>query len=225
MSDGPVRELDAASPRSLARVRAAVLWTLGLAGLIAVPMVIRVHVEGGAALARAEATEDVDLRIERYGHAARWRTPLASHDDAALDALVSLGDDPDRAVALAALREARRAMLGTRAWGLEDPTRYASVNEAIAKHMADAEAQAGTDVGGLGDPYAYHLQLLQSVPGPDPVRANGAALAFAGWLLALVGFMLRGLEGNGRLRARAATRWGMASLVLLVTWCVLLATA
>ncbi|MEM6296312.1 MAG: hypothetical protein AAGA54_33890 [Myxococcota bacterium] len=225
MSDSAHPHDDAASARPLTRVRAAVLGSVGLAALVAIPMVVRVHVEGTAALASAKQTDDVDLRIERYGQAARWRSPFGAHDDAALDALVAMGDDPEREVALAALREARRAMLGTRAWGLSDPARYATVNESIATHMAAAEAEAQTDVGGHGDAYAYHLRLLQAVPGPDPVRANGAAFAFAGWLVALVGFVLRGIDASGRLQARAATRWGLAALVLLVSWCVLLAIA
>lgn len=227
MSDAP--QSKAASPQAprvpLAMVRRAVLWgALGVVAL-AVPIAVRAAVDGRAALAEAEATEDLDLRIERLGHAARWRLPLASHDEAALDALLEIGESAEAEASLAAYREARRAMLATRAWGLSDPARFTAVNERIASAMAAQEEADGTDVGGRGDPYAHHLALLEQVPGPDPVRAGIAAWSFVAWLVALVGFVGRGLDDKGRLQARPATRWGLAVLLLLAMWTVLLATA
>jgi hypothetical protein len=47
-------------------------------------------------------------------------------------------------------------------------------------------------------------------------------LAFAGWLVASAGFVLRALDAQGRLRSRPAVRWGGASLLLLIAWAVLL---
>lgn len=208
-----------------ALLRQVVLGVTAAAVLIAVPVAIRAWVDGQAALKEALSTEDVDLRIERLGHAARWRMPLASHDEQALDALVELGEHSEPTVSVAAYREARRALLATRAWGLADPQRFEMLNERIASAMAAREEVEGTDVGGLGDPYAYHLQLLAREPGPEPMRAGGAAWAFVAWLGALVGFVGRGLDERGKLQAKPATRWGMAVLLLLAAWTVLLATA
>lgn len=216
----------APEPRApTALLRQVVLGIAAATVLIAVPVGIRAWVDGRAALQEALSTEDLDLRIERLGHAARWRLPLASHDEEALDMLVELGEHSEAPVSVAAFREARRALLATRAWGLADPERFEMLNDRIASAMAAREDLDGTDVGGLGDPYAYHLQLLAREPGPDPVRAGAAAWAFVGWLGALVGFVGRGLDDRGKLQAKPATRWGLAVLLLLAAWTVLLATA
>lgn len=210
---------------TLAWVRRVVLGGALVCVMVVVPMAVRAAVEGRAALDEALNTDDIDLRIERLGHAARWRMPLASHDEQALDALVAIGERGDGEASLAAYREARRALLGTRAWGVSDPARFEMLCERIATAMAAREEADASDVGGQGDPYAYHLQLLQDVPGPDPLRAGGAAWAFVGWVVATVGFVGRGLDDKGRLRPKPATRWGLAALVLLAVWTVLLATA
>lgn len=206
-------------------VRRAVLGGAFVLSMLIVPVAMRASIEGSAALEEALATDDIDLRIERLGHAARWRTPLTTHDERALDALVAIGEGHDGAVSLAAYREARRALLGTRAWGLSDPERFEMLCERIASAMAAQEEQDASDVGGQGDPYAYHLQLLQKVPGPDPLRAGGAAWAFVAWVLAAVGFVGRGIDDKGKLQPKPATRWGLAAMVLLAVWTVLLATA
>jgi len=66
--------------------------------------------------------------------------------------------------------------------------------------------------------------LLDRDPGPVPWRANLAALSFVGWVVASGGFVLRGLDGDGRLRPRPALRWGGVSVLLLLAWAILLAT-
>lgn len=213
------------SDGALVWVRKAVLGTALIGMMVVIPVGIRAAVEGSAALDEALSTEDVDLRIERLGHAARWRMPFATHDERALDALVEIGESHDDEVSLAAYREARRALLGTRAWGLSDPARFEMLCERIAVAMAAREEADASDVGGQGDPYAYHLQLLQKVPGPDPLRAGGAAWAFVGWAVAMVGFVGRGLDDKGKLQPKPATRWGLAAMLLLALWTVLLATA
>ena len=93
---------------------------------------------------------------------------------------------------------------------------------AIARLMAAQEKRFGTDIGGDGDPEAWHLKRLSEAPGPVPWRATVAALAFVLWLGATTGFVTRGLDAAGRLRPRSAVRWGVASLLLLVTWAVML---
>lgn len=214
------------SPAPLARVRTAVLWLAVGTVAVVVPVGVRARVDGQAELEQALATQDIDLRIERLGHAARWRMPLASHDERALDALEAIAQDAaSPQEALAAYREARRALLSTRAWGLSDPARFTALNEQIATLMAAREANDKTDAGRQGDPYAYHLGLLEAVPGPDPLRAGLAAWSFVAWLAALVGFVGLGIDDRGKLRVKPATRWGLAALLLTAAWTVLLATA
>lgn len=204
---------------------------LAVAAALAIPVGVRVAWEGRAELDLADAAadeEDIDAEIEHLGRAARWRIPLLSHDEEAIDRLLQLGTDAEsrggegRQSALAAYREVRGALLATRTWGVPQRDVFDDVNVRIATLMAEQEADFGTDVGGTGDPYGYHLALLQEVPGPDPWRANFAALAFVGWIATTVGFVLRGIDARGHLRPKSAVRWGVAALVLLATWALLL---
>jgi hypothetical protein len=49
-----------------------------------------------------------------------------------------------------------------------------------------------------------------------------AAACFVAWLVACVGWFVRGIDGKGRLQPRLALRWGAAVLLLLVAWVVLM---
>ena len=209
------------------------LWTAVAVVLIPGPLLARVAWEGGAELERADVArerEDADAEIEHLGRAARWRAPVLSHDERALDRLEALGEaaeatgEDERHVALAAYREIRRALLATRAFGVAHPERLDRANAAIARLMAAQERAFGTDVSGRQeDPETFHRSLLDRDRGPVPWRANLAALSFVGWVVASGGFVLRGLDGEGRLRPRPALRWGGASVLLLLAWSVLLA--
>jgi len=196
------------------------------------PLVVRALVEGRAELelaGDARAAGRNDAAIEHYGRALRWRVPLASHDEQAIAQLRAMADAAEGAgdvqEALAALRELRRGLIGTRAWAVPHPDELALANARIAELMAAQEREFGTDIGGEGDPYAWHLARLEALPGPDPVRANLAAFAFVGWLAAVAAFFVRGLDARGYLRPGPAVRWGLAALVLLAAWMVLLRTA
>jgi len=213
-------------------------WRLGALGLAGVaglgPLWIQAGVEGRAELEHADeavARGDADGELEHLGRALRWRAPLWGHDERALERLwdrgeqaQALGDD-GRSRALAAYREVRRGLLATRAWGVPHRARWDEANVRIAALMAEQERAAGTDASGRGDPEGFHRELLERVPGPEPIRGNLAALSFVGWLVALGGFVLRGIDPRGRVQPRAALRWGGAALGLLVAWAVLLATA
>jgi len=222
--------------RGRGRVGSTAGWVvLGLA-LLAAPLVGRAAWEGRAELRAADAArdqDDKDVEIEHLGRAARWRVPGLSHDEVALDRLETLAvnaqahGEQDH-IALAAHREIRRALLATRSFGVPHPDRFARANAQIAALMAEQERTFQTDSSGgvaADDLEAYHRGLLDRVPGPNPWRANLAGLAFVAWLVTSAGFVLRGLDGEGRLRARPALRWGGGSVVMLVTWAVLLATA
>lgn len=206
-------------------------WAAGGALLVLAPLWIRAGWEGRAELELADdaqVAEDTDGEIEHLGRAARWRLPLATHDETALTRLMEIGvrerarGSVGRQGALAAFREVRGALLATRAWGIPHREWFDEANTHIAELMAAQEAAYGTDIYGKDDPQGEHLRHLSQVPGPGPVRGNLTALAFVAWLGCSVGFVTRGLNARGRLRPRPALLWGGASLVLLVAWMVLL---
>jgi hypothetical protein len=222
---------DAPEANRARRVLRRVGIALGIASALVIPVGVRVAWEGQAELDLADVAaeeEDVDAEIEHLGRAARWRMPVLGHDEAAIDRLLQVGTDAEsrgddgRQTALAAYREIRGALLSTRTWGVPQRDVFDDVNVRIATLMTEQEADFGTDVGGSGDPYAYHLGLLDEVPGPDPWRGNFAAIAFIGWIAATVGFVLRGIDARGHLRPKSAVRWGIAALALLAAWAVLL---
>jgi hypothetical protein len=228
--EAPADTRPAAPARTKVLLRRVALIA-GAAAALAIPVGLRVAWEGRAELDLADLAaedEDVDAEIEHLGRAARWRIPVLGHDEEAIDRLLIIGTDAEsrggegRQTALAAYREARGALLSTRTWGVPQRDVFDDLNTRIATLMAEQEADFGTDVGGTGDPYTYHLALLDEIPGPDPWRANFAALAFVGWIVATVGFVLRAIDARGHLRPRSAVRWGVAALLLLAAWAVLL---
>lgn len=207
---------------------------VGVVAAVLVPVAARVAIEGRNELAAAEqarARADVDARIEHLGRALRWRLPLGGADEVALDRLEAIAAEhealgpPGREVALAAHREIRRGLLATRVLGIPHRERWERANERIAALMAEQEQAMGIERSAGGDRTAHHLALLSREPGPAPVRGHLAALAFGGWVLSVVAFVLRGIGPKGRLRPRLALRWGLGAVVLLVAWAVLLATA
>lgn len=209
-------------------------WVVGGGLLLLGPLWGRAAWEGQAELdaaATAQEIEDVDTEIAHLGRAARWRLPLASHDDVALARLMELGEAQEargsagRQTALAAYREVRRAIISTRSWGVPRSALLDDANRRIAALMAAQEELYGTDIHGKDDPEGEHYRQLSALPGPDPMRANLTALAFLGWLVAGVGFVTRGLGARGALRPRPALIWGGISVVCLVGWMVLLRQA
>jgi hypothetical protein len=210
--------------------RRAVWLTVGLLAVLA-PLCGRVAWEGRAEqqeAARAAAEGRGDDEIVHLGRAARWRLPLFSHDQDAIARLMQLGAEHEargpegRDMALAAYREARGAIVATRALGLPDEDAFDAANARIAVLMAEQERELGMDLSGEGRQEAYHRALLDVVPGPDPLWAALVALSFLAWVAATAGLTLRALDAQGRLRPRPALRWGAASLLLLVAWMVLL---
>ncbi|HEY0137997.1 MAG TPA: hypothetical protein VGB85_28120, partial [Nannocystis sp.] len=76
------------------------MWLMRAAGAglivlgVAAPLLGRVAWEGQAELRAAQAAAErgrVDLEIVHLGRAARWRSPVSGHDDAALERLMAVG--------------------------------------------------------------------------------------------------------------------------------------
>jgi hypothetical protein len=206
------------------------LWMLAIVACTAGPLAYRVSFEARAELEAADHAQqsgDVEREIVHLGRALRWRLPLSGHDEVAIDRLLEIGGahaqtTEGASAALSAYREVRRGLLATRAWGVPHEDVFHLVNGRIAELMAAQERRFGTNASGDEDPYAYHLRLLEQVPGPDPLLGNLAAFSFIAWLGACAGFVFRCLDARGRLRPKRAVRWGGAVLVLLVAWVVLL---
>lgn len=207
---------------------------VGVLVAVLLPIGLRVAYEGRAELRaadRAHAQDDVAAEIEHLGRALRWRMPGADHDELALERLWAIGQAQEargtdgRDTALSAYRELRRGLLATRVWAIPHRERWEAANDRIAVLMAEQEREQGTDPSGTGDPEGFHRALLAEAPGPDPIRGNLGALAFVGWVACVVGLLARGLGARGRLRPRPALRWGVAVVLFMVAWMVLLATA
>lgn len=201
---------------------------------IGLPLWLRAGIDGGAELRAADeaaAAGERDREIEHLGRALRWRAPGWGHDEDALERLWTIGEAEQargvdgREGALAAYREVRRGLLATRTWGIPHRERWDEANARIATLMAEQERALGLDASAGGEPEAFHRELLQREPGPQPVRANLAALAFVAWMGCVVGFVTRGLDAKGRLRLPAAARWGVGALVMVIAWAVLLAVS
>ncbi len=191
-----------------------VLVVLGVLG----PLLGRAAWEGHGALVQAEqaaAEGRIDGEIMQLGRAARWRVPIASHDERALARLMAIAATAEQAgeassqTAITAYREARGALLASRSWGVADPVVLDAANRGIARLMAAQERLFGTDLSGTGTAEAYHLELLRRAGEQGP---PWAALVMV--CTAVAGAMaLRG--GSGRWRAL----WGvLAVLGALVTW-------
>jgi hypothetical protein len=209
------------------RARAG-LTGLAIVAALVIPVWVRAGIEARALLQDAAAVRsfDPDREVELLGRAARWRAPGLPWADTARGLLWERGreararGEDGRPLALRAFREVRRSLLATRAFGVPHPEELRAANLEIAQLMAEQEADFGTDVGGRGDPAAYHLALLEQLPGPVPWRANLAAFLFLAWVVTVGGFVVRALDGEGRLRPRSALGWGLAALLLLVGWMV-----
>lgn len=193
--------------------RPARLVALLVVALLAVWL--RAVVDGRGELRRAQAAQsegDLVAAVQHYGRAARWRAPGTKHVERSLDALESIGNQSelagDRPLALAAHRERRRAVLGTRTFaGVEHPRHLEAANEAIARLM-----QADGYDGGRATE-----ELSASLPGPT-LGTFLAALVFVAWLGLIVALLLRGIDERGRWRRPLAVRLGFAALVLTPLW-------
>jgi len=193
----------------------AAVVVLGVLG----PLLGRAAWEGRGALDEARRAADegrVDREIMQLGRAARWRVPIASHDEAALARLMAIAADAEREgeassqTALTAYREARGALLASRAWGVADRSLLDAANRGIARLMAAQEQMFGTDLSGVGDPEGFHLALLRRAgeEGP-PWPAVSAVLTVLASVLAL----------RGGQRRSVRVIWGaVAVLAALITW-------
>jgi hypothetical protein len=187
-------------------------------------LVVRAWIDGRAQLREADAMAelgDLDGEIRHLGRAARWRLPLAEHDELARARLREIAERETEAghvgVALVAWRELRSAILATRTIDVVDPELLEAANTEIVLLMVREADEAGSPADSAR--WAAELdELDEHSLGSGRGRSLLAAACFAAWLIACIGFFMRGIDGKGRLEPRSALRWGAAMLVLLVAW-------
>jgi hypothetical protein len=207
------------------RLAVGVVMLVVLASLL-----VRAWLDGRAQLREADAMAelgDLDGEIRHLGRAARWRLPVAEHDELARARLLEIAERETAAghvgVALVAMRELRSAILATRTIDVVDPELLEAANVEIVTLMVLEANEAGRTADGAR--WAAELDEDTSASeggGHGRGRSLIAAACFAAWLVACVGFFVRGIDGKGRLEPRLALRWGVAMLVLLVGWLALL---
>jgi hypothetical protein len=192
--------------------RALRIAAIALVGLGA--LVVRVACEASAELelaAAARAAGDEHDEVIHLGRALRWRLPGASTDEIAIARLLEIGETTqDRAHALVAYREIRSALLGSRALDVPHADVLRDVDERIATLMSEGDAAAQA---------RRHAELRIASQSSRLPRAIAAATWIA-WVLASTAFLLRGIDARGRLVPGTGTRWGLAAIVLLVSWMV-----
>jgi hypothetical protein len=196
---------------------------VGVIALVLAPLIVRTAVDGRAELERAEAAGaagDPDAEIRHLGRAARFRLPLAQHDELALARLQDRAHDAEQAgeitIALAAWRELRSALIGTRVFDVSDPEALAAANAAIVELMVVEARNAGRPIA-----HDRWTEELEQDLAPRH-RSLAAALSFTAWLVSCIGFFARGIDAKGRLIPRPALRWGGSSLLLLLLWILLM---
>jgi hypothetical protein len=190
---------------------------------VVVSLLVRAWLDGRAQLQAADAMAeagDLDGEIRHLGRAARWRVPLAEHDELARARLRELAERETEAdhvpEALAAWRELRSAILATRTIDVVDPEQLHAANTAIVELMVQEALAAGT----RADSARWAAELDEDLGSRG--RSLLAASCFAAWLVACIGFFARAIDGKGRLEPRPALRWGAAVLVLLMAWIALM---
>ena len=201
-------------------------WRVAIAATLVVPVVVQVAVQARSELVAADdaaARGDETAEVIHLGRALRWRLPLSSFDERAIDRLLAIGeaaeDDPAdvaHARALAAYREIRSALLGSRALDVPHDDVLADVDARIARLMA---AQAH-ELGVIAADEARQHQRLREASESRRTGTVIAALALVLWVGATMSFLARGVDARGRLIRPTGTRTGLLALAALVLWLV-----
>jgi hypothetical protein len=160
-------------------------------------------------------------KILHLSRAARLYTPGNPFSRRALDALAEIGraGGPD---ALDAWRKLRSAILATRSIYTPHPELLDEANQHIALLMAGAEpATRGT----LDERRDWHAARLAQDDAPSVGWTLIALAGLAAWIGCALGFALRGLDEDDRLRNRPALLWAAGVAVGLTLFFVGLAHA
>jgi hypothetical protein len=158
---------------------------------------------------RAAAGASGDDEIAHLGRAARLYAPGNPYSRRALDKLAGIGrSEPlDSVRALAAWREVRSAILATRSFYTPRRALLDEADAHIAALMADAEHPA--DAAARARAERWHLGRLADHPEPALSWTLLALFGLVAWIGCAVGFFLRGIGPDDRLRNRPAIIWAL----------------
>lgn len=178
----------------------------------------------------ALATQNKIQALDQLSRSARWYLPGSSRVREALQQIVRLGQEAEKAgqveEALAAYREARRCIRATRSMWVPNADLQGPIDERIAHLMA---GQSTRNRAGKETPFelrkAEHLALLGQDNAPDPFWALWVVLAFFGWAGGAFGFVFGAWDSYGSFRSRPALAWGGAVVASFALWLVAMGMA
>ena len=169
--------------------------------------------------------------IVRFRSAALWYLPGNPYGRRSLERLLIIGQRAEQSandrLALYAYRAARSAVLGTRGFGIGDDEALARADAAIARVSVRLERPPGPGEEMRPGPEreARHLEQLRPPVDPNPWLALLAAAGLLGWVGGVLGFALRGLDDQCKLRLGPALWAGGVVLCGAAAWVAGLALA
>lgn len=203
-----------------------VLLGLGLAVFILGSIFVKVYVSSMQEYRRAEEAYqagDLDTALERYEHAVQWYTPHSPWVRQSVESLWRMGSDAEETGnvdrALAAYRALRGSLYAVRSFYTPYREWISRCDEKIATLSAGkiAQTQAGKERP-FEDIRAESLRLLKKDHAPSVGWAILAEVGFFGWVGSAIGLIFRAYRDAGRLKGRAALRWGLAIIVFYALW-------
>lgn len=185
------------------------LRALAVLGVLLAVLAVRVVTGSRAELRRGEqllAQRDPDAAILSLRRAARWYAPGNPYGAEALERLLAIGAEAERAGdherALAAYRAVHGAVMSTR-----------SVFVPHREHLerADERIAALTSEVARGEPARTRRDVLAELRAPERPHVGWTLLLLAGWIAWTAGafvFAQRAIDEEDRLRGREAGIWG-----------------
>lgn len=162
---------------------------------------------------RCLAKSDAPMAIDHFGRAARLYAPGSPWVERSLGRLeeMALGAEAhnDDSLALMAWRELRSSVLATRSFYTPHPAVLERANQHIARLMAATEPPSVAPGAKLAARERWHAARLAQDDAPSVLWSVLALLGLMGWIGAAIGFLLRGIDEEARLRKDAAIGWGL----------------
>lgn len=180
---------------------------------------VRVLVSSRAEWKEAEArlsVGDAAGAVDHFGRAARLYAPGNPWSRRSLDRLEEIARGGDRETTLLAWREVRSSVLATRAIYTPNAGRLAEANERIAALIAQSESPS---LGNEAARREWHAERLSRSEEPSAAWSLLALAGLVAWIGCALGFLLRAVDENDRLRRRIALGWAVgfaAGLALFV---------
>lgn len=210
-------------------LRGAVLALIAL-GLMTLRVLWSSHGEWREA-ERCLAENDAPAAVDHFGRAARLYAPGSPWVERSLGRLAEMAlgaeDHQDDSLALMAWRELRSSVLATRSFYTPHPAALERANQHIARLMARTEdPKASVPPGAkLAARERWHAARLGQDDAPSVLWSVLALLGLMGWIGAAIGFLLRGIDEEARLRKAAAIRWGLGIVAGLGLFLIALSRA